>query len=154
MRAPARAIRTSTISDDGRRIYVALDGTKRIAVYDPMARELVETFRIGEAERRVEDLEVVPGRNDAVVVSLNPGPGGSRNKGIAAFVEGVALPKIAPGPTNAISYSDDPTVLFGHNSAFSPHTTMLTLSVDLSSDGGVERGQPIASRKTIRSIAT
>jgi hypothetical protein len=79
-------------------------------------------------------MEVVPGDAGAIAVSINPGPGTSRNIGVTIFVDGVALPNPAPSTINAISFSDNPSILYGHNSGISPHTTVLTLSLNLQGD--------------------
>lgn len=130
------------ISDDGSMIYIALDGTNRVVPFNPRSHVAGEPIRIGGSDARVEDMAVVPGNANAFVIAKNPGPGGSRNQGLFVFVDGVQLPVTAPGPINAITFSDSASVLYGHNSGISPHTTFLTLSVDLSEAGGVnvERG--------------
>ncbi len=125
------------IADDCSTIWLALDGTNRVVPFDVAERTMGEPFEIGAASWRVEDIEAVPGRADAIVVSRNPGPGGSRNVGLAVFVDGTALPTTAGGPINAIAFSESADALYGHNSGISPHNDFKTISIDLNPDGGV-----------------
>ncbi len=126
------------ITDDGSRIFAALNGNNRIITFDPAAGAVDGFFEIGEVDDRVEDMETVPGHSSAVVVSKNPGPGGSRNRGLVVFVDGSPLPEKLGGPINAITFSDSPAVLYGHNSGISPHNNLMTIKVDLNPEGGLQ----------------
>lgn len=127
------------LSSDGARIFIALNGNNRMVTFDMATRSITDFFEVGEVDDRVEDMEPVPGHPDAIVVSVNPGPGGSRNRGLVVFVDGNPLPKTLGGPINVITFSENETILYGHTSGISPHNNLMTLALDLSPDGGLER---------------
>jgi len=131
------------LADDGSLLYVGFDTTNRVLPFDPLTQSAAaDPFEIGPSNFRVEDMVVVPGNADSLAIARRHTSGSPYNKGVAIFVDGVKLPvdtnqfenqKLA----NAITYSDSPEVLYGHDSGISPHTNLITFDVDLSPEGGV-----------------
>ncbi len=90
------------LADDGTTAYVGLRGASRIAKVDLATFKLVDTFSTGadpgSGPLFAEDLEVVPGRNDVVVASLQNVGFSPRHEGVWVFEEGVPLLNQTRGP--------------------------------------------------------
>ncbi len=127
------------LADDGSLLYIATRGNNQVVPFDLRTQTLRTPFDIGKPEDQVEDMAVVPGNPWALVVSRNPGPGASRNRGLAVFVSDRPLPVTVGGPINTITFGDSASVLYGHNSGTSPHNDLQTFRLDLSPGGGLIR---------------
>jgi hypothetical protein len=101
------------VTDDGSTAYVA-NGTT-VVVVDLVAFEVVDRFEVlpaGPSSITAEDLAVLPGRSDLVVVSLR-GDFSPSTYGLRAYVDGVALPDVISG-----SLSPNRIVTTGASSVF------------------------------------
>jgi len=127
------------LADDGSLLYVALGPTNRVGRFNVPTQTMGADFEMGPANYRVQDMEVVPGHPEALAIARRHTSGSPYNQGAAIFVDGEMLPT-ATGMASCdlITFSDSADVLYGHMSGISPHTTLLTLDVDLNpADGGV-----------------
>ena len=112
------------LSDDGRFLYVALDGTGSVARLDfnnPAAPVLDLTFPLGSdnffGPFFVEDMEVMPGARQTVAISRMFKSSSPRHGGVAIFDNGVQRATTTPGHTgsNVIEFSSLPGILYGYN---------------------------------------
>ena len=107
-------------SDDGSTLYVALSGAGAIRSIDLLTQLADEPFALGNdpvfGPYGAEDIEVLPGSNDAIAVALTrfaiP-----RHGGVAVFDGGMRrAAQTAPHTgANRIEFSSDPSLLYGYN---------------------------------------
>lgn len=109
------------MSDDGTRLYVAMEGASEIAIVD--AGSLERTGSIALTGERwplfAEDLVVMRGTTDVVVVSLMAPNISPRHMGVAVFADGVRLPNSTGTHTGAtrIEQGRGAGTLYGINNA-------------------------------------
>ena len=112
------------LSDDGRFLYVALDGAAKVArldLTDPAGPTTDLTFTLGSVDfsgqRFVEDMEVMPGAPGTVAISMKYKGSSPRHAGVAVFDDGVQRPTATPGHTgsNVIEFSSSGGLLYGLN---------------------------------------
>lgn len=109
------------ISDDGRYIYVDLDGAAAIRRYHVPTATAGLQFSLGNDPHTgpyyAEDMAVVPGNPNAVAVARRNRGFSPRHEGVAIYVEGVKLPNETAGHTgsNRIEFGSSPTRLYGYN---------------------------------------
>jgi DNA-binding beta-propeller fold protein YncE len=125
------------LTDDGARIYVASDSTNTVTPFSLETMSPGLPFPIGEENKRVEDMESVPGNPNALVVSRQRDS--VNNEGLAVFVDGEMLPRTTTNYANEIEFGAAPGILYGLNNQTSSFD-FITYSVDVSPGGGVVAG--------------
>ncbi|MFN8542190.1 MAG: hypothetical protein U0232_32530 [Thermomicrobiales bacterium] len=127
-------------SDDGRYLYVALDGAAAIARVNLATWAVDLQFPLGNDKfygpLRAEELVTVPGKPNMIVASLRRPDVSPRHGGVAAYLDGNRLPDITPDHTgsNSIQFCGSGGFLFGYNN----ETTEFGLRVMGVSDSGVK----------------
>jgi hypothetical protein len=110
------------VSDDGRFIYVGLDGANAVRRYGVDARAAGLQFNIKPADStqqwRASDLAVLPGRPESVVVARMFPQGtnaGTSTGQVVAYDDGVERPGIDTFQgADLIEFSSNPSVLYGY----------------------------------------
>lgn len=107
-----------SIADDGSRIYVASQSTNLVTPFFLGTMTPGAAFPIGSGDRRVADLEVLPGDATRLAVSRKSG---NNTRGFAFFEDGVQLPNASSDSAeyDRIEFGDDPYTLYGHSSGIS-----------------------------------
>ncbi len=103
------------LSDDGRTLYVSLDGAAAIRKFDLQTQAAGLQFSWGTNFLRPADMEVVPGAPQSLAVSDGNGGG----FGVAIYDDGVQRPNASKGQAYAIGpleFGSSPTVLYGYDS--------------------------------------
>jgi uncharacterized repeat protein (TIGR01451 family) len=113
--------RKLALSSDGTALWVGLDGAGAIRKVDLGSLTAGPQFSLGSdpflGPYFVEDMEVIPGAPNSVVVALRNQGFSPRHMGVAAYDNGVRRPTMTPGHTgsNIIVFSSSPTRLYGQN---------------------------------------
>jgi hypothetical protein len=113
--------RTMAVSDDGDTLYVSLDGAFSVRRVDLASGTAGISFSLGSdpffGPYRTEDIEVVPGDSDRIVVALTRPSVSPRHGGVAVFHDGVQLPSVTQDHTgsNRIEFTADPSRVIGYN---------------------------------------
>ena len=82
------------VADDGSSVYVGLDGEASVARIDTGSRSVVNTFSLGGGvygAHYAEDIEVLPGDPDTIIVSLFRNPSRPFHAGVARFTNGAIV---------------------------------------------------------------
>jgi hypothetical protein len=117
------------VSDDGTTAYVVLRGANRVVRVDLLTFTVVQSFPVAldpsYGPLFVDDIEVLPLRNDAIAVLLAKPSFSPRHEGVWIYVNGVALPQHTDshlGPTG-IEFTGPTTIvgLNGGDTSFSFH---------------------------------
>jgi len=110
------------ISNDGRSLFVGLDGAAAVRQFDIPSRTAGIFFPVGRDSflglMFVEDMQVLPGSSDSVAISRRLEPFISpRHAGVAIYDSGVMRPTQTPGHTgsNVIQFSNSPERLYGYS---------------------------------------
>ncbi len=110
------------ISDDGKSLFVALDGAAAVRQFDIPRRTAGIFFPVGRDSSAglmfVEDMQVLPGYSDSVAISRRLEPFISpRHAGVGIYDFGVIRPTQTPGHTgsNVIQFSNSPDRLYGYS---------------------------------------
>jgi hypothetical protein len=109
------------ISDDGRFIYVGLNGTPRVSRFDVRTQTVDIDFALGAdpffGSLYAEDIAVLPGHPSSVAVSLVRRGVSPRHGGVAVYDDGVRRGLQTPDHTgsNVIEFGNSPHVLYGYN---------------------------------------
>jgi hypothetical protein len=99
------------ISDDGRYIYVVLDGANTIRRFDVPTRRSGPQFSKGNVG--IEDMKVPPGHPDWLVAALyNPGLS-PRNAGDNFWIDGVEQPNRPRWGANVLAFAEDGAYMYG-----------------------------------------
>ncbi|HEX8351676.1 MAG TPA: hypothetical protein VF611_02040, partial [Pyrinomonadaceae bacterium] len=109
-------------SDDGRYIYVALDGAGAVRRFDVASQTAGLNFSLGNGNFNdgplfVEDMEVLPGDPNAVAVARRNVGFSPRHEGVAVYDDGVRRAATTPDHTgsNVIEFSSSAETLYGFN---------------------------------------
>lgn len=98
------------ITDDGSKLYIALNGEEALGKFSLPALQLEAKYPIGPFPfgNVIEDIAVAPSRNDLVAVSV-------RSLGVMIVDSNGRRPTMTPRhpPNNVIRFGSDPSVLFG-----------------------------------------
>ncbi|MEZ6235462.1 MAG: hypothetical protein R3B68_14845 [Phycisphaerales bacterium] len=110
------------VSDNGQYLYAGLDGEAAIQRVDLASRTPDLHFGLGihpfsGSLMHAEDIEVVPGSPESIVVSRRNFSGSPRHEGVAVFDGAVQRPITTPRHTgsNRIEFGNDPSTLYGYN---------------------------------------
>lgn len=109
------------LADDGKTLWVALDGAAAIKRFDLTTQTASEAFSLGEdpfdGPYYVEEMEVMPGSPDTVAISRRVPNLTPRHKGVAIYDQGVMRPHATQDHTgsNTITFGDAPDVMYGYN---------------------------------------
>ena len=109
------------LSDDGKYLYVGLDGVAGVRRLNLATRVPEPTFQLGSDPffglYYPEDMEVRPGRHDEVAVSLKRLGVSPRHGGVALYVNGVRRPDMTQDHTgsNVIEFCSSTASLYGYN---------------------------------------
>jgi hypothetical protein len=113
--------RDLALADDGRTLYVGLDGAAAIRRVDVSTMTAGAQFSLGTdpytGPYYAEDIEVMPGNPNVVAVSLRNSGFSPRHEGVAIFDNGVARPTRTPDHTgsNVIEFGASATRVYGYN---------------------------------------
>ena len=108
------------VSDDGKFVYVGLDGAGAVRRFDVVQGKADDQFSLGTdtfgSVLRAEDMEVAPGQPGVVAVSRKRS-GSPKHGGVAVYDNGVRREATTPDHTgsNVIEFSASPSVLYGMN---------------------------------------
>lgn len=109
------------LSDDGKYLYVSLDGANGIRRLNLGTRVAEAPFSLGGDSflglYKAEDIEVRPGCPDDIAVSLALSGVSPRHGGVALFNNGVRRPNLTQGHTgsNVIEFCSSTAWLYGYN---------------------------------------
>ena len=111
------------ISDDGSKLFVALNGEGALGRYSLPGVTLDAKYPNGTVPiytfgtLQIEDLRVVPGQNTVAAASLMNRGVSPRHAGVAVYDSNGRRPTTTPGHTgsNALGFGSDPDVLHGLN---------------------------------------
>ena len=109
------------LSEDGRFLYVALDGAAAVRRVDMASLTADLQFTLGSdsffGPHYVEDMEVLPGNPFSVAISRKYLGVSPRHAGVAVYDDGVPRPTATPGHTgsNVIEFSANVSRLYGYN---------------------------------------
>ena len=109
------------LADDGRTLYVGLDGAAAVRRFDVVTQTAGIQFQLGEdfsdGPLYVKDMAVAPGDPDLLAVSRKVFNTSPDFKGVAVYDNGVRRPVATPGHTGSdyIDFSDSASVLYGVN---------------------------------------
>jgi DNA-binding beta-propeller fold protein YncE len=107
-------------SDDGRFLYVALDGAASIRRVNLQTGRAELQFALGNdpffGPRYAEDIAVQPGNPQTVAVSLKYKSVSPKHAGVAIYDDGVPRATLTPGHTgsNVIEFSRSGSLLYGY----------------------------------------
>jgi hypothetical protein len=112
--------RVLALSDDTEMLYIGLDGLGAGRQYEARTDQPGLVFEFGDAETgklRADDMYVLPGRNESLVVALKGFGGNFRNAAVFVFDDGVRRPQgTSPvSGTNRIARVDDRTLVAFRN---------------------------------------
>jgi hypothetical protein len=102
------------LSDNGQYLYVALAGSASIRRFDIWTGTAGLQFSLGSSygPNYVEDMAVLPGRPESIVVSKYNAGISPRHVHVAVYDNGIQRPKVAGG-ANKLVFSASPTRLYG-----------------------------------------
>ena len=108
------------ISDDGKYLYVGLDGAAAVRRFNVISHTAELQFSLGSGFCGIflaEDMVVLKGNSNAVAISLRNSGCSPRHEGVAIYDDGVRRPTSTPGHTgsNVIEPSNSDSTLYGYN---------------------------------------
>ena len=137
------------LADDGRTLYVGLDGAAAVRRLDVVTQTAGTQFALGEdnfdGPLYVKDMAVAPGAPHLLAVSRKVFNTSPDFKGVALYDESVRLPSATPGHTGSdnIDFSDSASVLYGvggfggmQKMSVTPSGLSVVNSANLSGGGG------------------
>ena len=129
--------RKLAVSDDGKYLYVALEGSASVRRLDLASQSAGLEFPVGPSPRYgplfVEDMEVQPGNASVLAISRRNKVVTPRHSGVAVYEDGVQRRVETPGHTgsNVVEFCSDSQHLYGYNNA-STEYGFRTMEVDTS----------------------
>jgi uncharacterized repeat protein (TIGR01451 family) len=115
------------LSDDGRYLYVALDGAAAVRRFDLATQTAGPQFSLGSSSFAgpyfVEDMEVLPGEPEAIAVSRRYVGLSPRHAGVAVYDHGVQRPKetLPHTGSNRIEFGASSSRLYGYDNESSDY---------------------------------